>query len=50
MSATLNQACAKFGTLSEYLAVDKVNVEFRGRVIFMQYIPKKCFSIRIYKL
>jgi hypothetical protein len=49
MSATLNRACAKFGTLSEHLAVDKVNVEFRGRVIFMQYIPKKCFGIRIYK-
>ena len=35
MSHTLNQACAKFHTPSEHLAVDKVNVEFRGRVIFM---------------
>jgi hypothetical protein len=50
MSDTLNQACAKFGTFSKHLAVDKVHVEFRGRVIFKQYIPKKCFSVKIYKL
>jgi len=35
MSDTLNQACAKFGTLSGHLVVDKANVEFRGSFIFM---------------
>jgi hypothetical protein len=34
------------------LAVDKVIVKFKGRVIFRQYIPKKRkhFGIKIYKL
>jgi len=34
------------------LAVDEVNVKFKGRVIFRQYIPKKRkrFGIKIYKL
>jgi hypothetical protein len=33
------------------LAVDKVIVKFKGRVIFRQYIPKrKHFGIKIYKL
>jgi hypothetical protein len=42
----------KFYTPSEHLAADKVTVVFRGRVIFIQYIPKKhkCFSIKLYKL
>ena len=32
--------------------MDEVNVKFKGRVIFRQYIPKKrkCFSIKTYKL
>jgi hypothetical protein len=49
---TLNQAYAKFYNPSEHLAVDKVIVKFKGRVIFRQYIPKKrkCFGIKIYKL
>jgi len=38
---TLNLACAKFYNPSEHLAVDKVIVKFKGRVIFRQYIPKK---------
>jgi hypothetical protein len=34
------------------LAVDEVNVKFKGRVIFRHYIPKKRkrFGIKIYKL
>jgi len=34
------------------VAVDKVTVIFKGRVIFRQYIPKKriSFSIKIHKL
>jgi len=48
----LNEAYAKFYNSSEHLAVDKVIVKFKGRVIFRQYIPKKrkCFGIKIYKL
>jgi len=48
----LNEAYAKFYNPLEHLAVDKVIVKFKGRVIFRQYIPKKrkCFSIKIYKL
>jgi hypothetical protein len=48
---TLNQAYAKFYNPS-HLAVDKVTVKFKGRVIFRQYISKKseCFDIRISKL
>jgi hypothetical protein len=43
---------AKFYNPSEYLAVDKVIVKFKGKVIFRQYISKKRerFDIRIYKL
>jgi len=47
----LNKAYAKHD-LSQHLAVDKVIVKFKSRVIFRQHIPKKrkCFSIKIYKL
>jgi hypothetical protein len=38
---TLNQAYAKFYNPSEHLAVDEVNIKFKGWVIFRQYIPKK---------
>ena len=43
---------AKFYNPLENLALDKVIVKYRGRVIFRQYIPKKrkCFGIKIYKL
>ena len=43
---------AKFYNPSENLAVDEVIVNYRGRVTFRQYIPKKRkrFSIKIYKL
>ena len=46
------EAYAKFYNPSEHLAMYKVIVKFKGRVIFRQYIPKKrkCFSIKIYKL
>jgi hypothetical protein len=33
---TLNQAYAKFYNPSEHLAVDKVIVKFKGRVLFRQ--------------
>jgi hypothetical protein len=34
------------------LVVDEIIVKFKGRVIFKQYIPKKCksFGIKLYKL
>jgi len=43
---------SKFYSPSEHLAVDKVIVNFKGRVIFRQYIPSKHkrFGIKIYKL
>ena len=43
---------SKFYNPSENLAIDKVIVSFKERVIFKQYIPKKCkhFGIRIFKL
>jgi hypothetical protein len=49
---TLKANFSKFYNPSEHLAVDKVIVKFKGRVIFKQYIPKKhkCFGIKIYKL
>ena len=48
----LNKAYAKFYNPLKHLAVDKVIVKFKGRVIFMQYVPKKrkCFGIKIYEL
>jgi hypothetical protein len=52
LSETFNQAYAKFCNPSEHLAVDKVIVKFKGRVIFRQYISikRECFDIEIYKL
>jgi len=43
---------SKFYNPSEHLSVDKVIVEFKGRLLFKQYIPKKCkrFSIKMFKL
>jgi hypothetical protein len=45
-------AYAKYYSPTEHLAVDKIIVLFKGRVIFKQYIPKKhkLFGIKIYKL
>ena len=37
----LNEAYAIFYNPSELLAVNEVIVKVKGRVIFMQYIPKK---------
>jgi len=37
----LNKAYSKFYNPSGHLAVDKVIVKFKGRVIFRQYSPKK---------
>ena len=52
VSDKLNEAYAKFYNPSEHLAVDEVIVQFKGRVVFRQYIPKKRkrFGIKIYKL
>jgi hypothetical protein len=49
---TLDQAYAKFYGPSGHLAVEKVIVKFKGRVIFRQYTPKKRkrFRTKIYKL
>ena len=49
---TLDDNYTKFYDPSENLAVDEVIVNYRDRVIFRQYIPKKrnCFCIKIYKL
>ena len=43
---------SKFYNPSEYLAVDKVIVKFKGRAVFTQYIPKirKRFDIKTFKL
>jgi hypothetical protein len=38
---TLILVYAKFYNPSKNLAVDEVNVKFKGRVIFRQYVPKK---------
>ena len=48
----MNEAYAKFYNPSEHLAVDERIVNFKGRVTFRQYIPKKGkrFGIKIYKL
>jgi len=47
----LNKAFSKFYSPSEHLAVDKVIVLLKGRVIFPKYIPQKhgSFGITIYK-
>jgi len=46
-----NKFCEMYNP-TEHLAVDKVIVSYKGRVIFQQYIPKKRkrFGIKIYKL
>jgi hypothetical protein len=51
MVEKLNDAYAKYSPTG-HLAVDEVNVLFKGRVIFRQYIPLKNNSsgIKIYKL
>jgi len=48
----LNRTSSKFYNPSENLAIDKITVLFKGRVIIRQYIPKKYkrFDIKIYKL
>jgi len=33
---------SKFYNPSEHLAVDEIIVKFKGRIVFKQYIPKKC--------
>jgi len=38
---TLNKAQPKFDNPSKHLAVDTLNVKFKGRLIFRQYIAKK---------
>jgi len=45
-------AHSKFYNPSENLVIEKIIVSFKGRVIFRQYIPKKCkdFGITIFKL
>ena len=49
---TLNNKFCELYNPTEHLAVDKVIVLNKGRVIFQQYIPKKYkrFGIKIYKL
>jgi hypothetical protein len=49
---TLNEEYEKYYNPSEHLAVDEVNVKFKGMVIFRQCIPKKHkrFRIKIFKL
>jgi hypothetical protein len=48
---TLNVAYKKFYIPSKNLVVDEITVDFKGRVIFRQYISKKrSFGIKIYKL
>jgi 5-methylcytosine-specific restriction endonuclease McrBC GTP-binding regulatory subunit McrB len=48
----LNVVYSKFYNLSEHLAIDEVNVLFKGKVAFKYCIPKKhkCLGIKIYKL
>ena len=48
----MNNKFCELYNLTEHLAVDKVIVLYKGRVIFLQYIPKKHkrFGIKIYKL
>jgi len=43
---------SKFYNPSELLAVDEVIVKFKGKILFNQYILKKCkrFSIKMFKL
>jgi len=48
----LNGTITKFYDPSKNLAIDKVIVSLKGRIIFKLYITKKCkcFSIKIFKL
>jgi hypothetical protein len=48
----LKEKFSEFYSPSEHLAVDEDIVEFKGHVIFRQYIPKKPkrFGIKIFKL
>jgi len=48
----LNATFSKFYNPSDNLAIDKVIVSFKGRVIFKEYIPKKRkrFGIKMFKL
>jgi len=36
----LNDSCAKYYNLTEYLAFDEIIVLFKGRVIFRQFIQR----------
>ncbi|PNF30070.1 hypothetical protein B7P43_G04241 [Cryptotermes secundus] len=49
---TLNEAYEKYYNPPEHLAIDKIIVKFKGRVVFRQYIPKKHkrFRIKIFKI
>jgi hypothetical protein len=48
----LSKTYAKFYNPSEHLALNKIIILFKGRVIFKQHIPKKnkCFGVEVYKL
>ena len=48
----LNATFSKFCNPSENQAIDEIIVSFKGRVIFKQYIPKKCkhFGIKLFNL
>ena len=48
----LSDSYAKYYSLTDHLAVDKIILLCKGRVIFKQYIPKKHkqFGIKLYKL
>jgi hypothetical protein len=41
ISDNLNNAYEKYYNPSQHLAVDEINVKFKGGAIFRQYIPKK---------
>ena len=49
---TQNEAYAKYYKHLQHLAVEKIIIKFKYRVIFRQYISNKtkCFSNKIYKL
>ncbi|PNF42631.1 hypothetical protein B7P43_G01270 [Cryptotermes secundus] len=49
---TLNDAHEKYYNPYEHLAIDKIIVKYKWRVVFRQYIPKKhkCFRIKIFKI
>jgi hypothetical protein len=41
----LDDSYAKYYSPTEHLAVDEINVLFKGRAVFKQYIPKKHNSL-----